>query len=228
MKLIVILFAILTILTASCSATKPSRYLMPYLDPRLEAKNFVDSLKHSGIDTILLYHKKHGFSREYFLLWPDKSELQIRNIHSTGILKIADWQRNGFYRDKKIFNFYLQHKSTIDTDKLVVENFEIVGADTVKVLDSHYPYVEINITIGQETKTYHLTNGINSNLDNTVFHFARLIESTIYNLGRSVRWTEAEKKYKYYPKNYNPTKAKWQNWRLRKITNGEIWSDNYH
>jgi len=223
-----LILAIFTILIGGCSTTKHSRYLMPYLDTRLESKNFVDSLKQNGIDTILLYHKKHGFTREYFLLWLDKSELQIRIIGSTGILEIADWHGNGFYRDKRIFDFYLRHKNSIDSDKLEEDNIKIVGNDTFRVSVSHYPYVDINITIGGETKTYHLPNGINSRLDNTAFHFARLIESTIYNLGQSVHWREAEKKYKYYPKNYNPTKKKWQDWQLEKIRNGVIWDDYYH
>jgi hypothetical protein len=227
MKSIKIL-AILTILIGACSTKKNSRYLMSYLDARLESKNFVDSLKKNGIDTLLLYHKKHGFSREYFVLWLDKSELQIRNISSTGILEIADWHGNGFYRDKRIFDFYAKHKNTIDTDKLEEDNIEIVGKDTFRVSFSHYPYVDISITIRQETKTYHLPNGTNSKLDNTAFHFARLIESTIYNLGQSTRWKEAEKKHMYYPKNYNPTKRKWQNWELKKNRSGEIWDDYYH
>jgi len=220
----------LTTLLGACSTNKysRSRYLMPYLDARIESKNFVDSLKRNGIDTILLYHKKHGFSREYFLLWLDKYELQIRNISSTGILEIADWHGNGFYRDKRIFDYYITHKNTIDADKLEKVNIKIEGTDTFRISMSHYPYVDINITIGQETKTYHLPNGINSSLDNTVFHFARLIESTIYNLGNSVGWKEAEKKYKYFPKHYDPTKRRWQTWESERIGNGEIWNDYYH
>jgi len=201
---------------------------MPYLDSRIESKNFVDSLKNNGIDTILLYHKKHGYAREYFVFWLDNSELQLRNIRSTGILEIADWNRNGFYRDKKIFDFYQKHKTIIDNDKLEEAILEINGNDTVKLYFSHYPYVDINITIGQETTTYHLPNGINSALDNTVFHFARLIESTIYNLEETGHWKEAERKFKYYPRKYDPTKDKWENWRREKINNGEIWEDYYH
>jgi hypothetical protein len=200
---------------------------MAYLDSRLESKNFVDSLKRNGIDTILLYHKKHGYHREYFVFWLDKSELQLRNIKSTGIFEITNWNRNGFYRDKKIFDFYIKHKNTIDTDKLEEYNVRIEGTDTFRIYVSHYPYVDINIFIGKETKIYHLPNGINSNLDNTTFHLARLIESTIYNLEQT-GWKEAEKKFKYYPKNYDPTKEKWKEWRLEKIRNGEIWDDYYH
>lgn len=225
---ILIQFIILTFLTLGCSLSRPSQYLMPYLDSRIESKNFVDSLKNNGIDTILLYHKKHGYAREYFVFWLDNSELQLRNIRSTGILEIADWNRNGFYRDKKIFDFYQKHKTIIDNDKLEEAILEINGNDTVKLYFSHYPYVDINITIGQETTTYHLPNGINSALDNTVFHFARLIESTIYNLEETGHWKEAERKFKYYPRKYDPTKDKWENWRREKINNGEIWEDYYH
>jgi hypothetical protein len=227
MKYTLILFG-LTVLIGACSTTKHSDYTMSYLDSRLESKNLVDSLSQIGIDTILLYHKKHGYHREYFVFWVDKSELQLRNINSTGILEIADWNRNGFYRDKRIFDFYLKHKNTIDTDKLEEDNIKVIGTDTFKTYISHYPYVDINITIGKDIKTYHLPNGVNSNLDNTAFHFARLIESTIYNLEQTTYWKQAEKKFKYYPKKYDPTKEKWQNWRQEKIRNGEIWDDNYH
>lgn len=200
---------------------------MPYLDSRTESKNFVDSLKQSGIDTVLLYHKKQGNLREYFVFWLDKSEPQLRKINSTGIFEIADRNRNGLYRDKRIFQFYSKHKASIDTAKLD-DNITVVGTDTSWVHESHYPYVDIKITVGKNEKAYHLPYGINSKLDNSIFHFARLIESKIYNLEKTTGWKQAEKPLKHYPKNYDPTKEKWQNWRRDKINSGEIWDDNYH
>jgi 5-hydroxyisourate hydrolase-like protein (transthyretin family) len=189
---------------------------MPYLDSRLESKNFIDSLNQIGIDTVLLYHKKHGNFREYFIFWLNKAELQVRKVNSTGIFEIGDWNFNGFYRDKNIFTFYTVNKDKIDSDKIEEVNW------------SHYPYVDISVTIAKTNKQYHLPFGINSPSDNTTYHYARLIESTIYNLENSSYWKQAEKKLKYFPKNYDPTKEKWENWKREKINSGEIWDDYYH
>lgn len=224
----VLILAISAILLSSCITAKHGRYLIPYLDARLESKHFVDSLKRNGIDTILLYHKKHGYSREYFILWLENSVLQIRNISSTGIIQIGDWQSNALYRNKRLFEFYVANKNRIDTDRLENVRTIIKGADTFRISFSHYPYVDIAVTLGQETKTYHLPYGISSSLDNSVFHFARLIESTIYNLGHNTSWKEAEKKYKYYPRNYDPNKKRWRKWQQKKERNGDIWEDFYH
>ena len=197
---------------------------MPYLDPRIESNNFVDSLKNNGIDTILLYHKKQGYTKEYFVLWLDNSELQLRNISSRAIVEIADWNKIEVYRFKKIFDYYIQHKNTIDNDQLYEENFIIEGADTIKIFVSNHTFVDIDITIGKESKKYELVFALYKNVDNTAFQFAQLIDSTI-NIEQSTRWKVAEKKFKYYPKNYDPTKKKWQDWKLEKIRNGEIRED---
>jgi hypothetical protein len=225
----VVLIVLTNVIITSCSTRRHSNYVMPYIDSRLESNNFVDSLKQNGIDTILLYHKKHGYFREYFVFWLDKSVLQLRKINATGIFEIANLNQNGFYRDKRIFSFYLKNHETIDSDKVEKEVIVIVGTDTLlKSLPSHYPYVDIKIIIGKTIKEFHLPYGINSELDNSVFHFARLIESTIYNLELSTYWKEAEKRIKYYPKNYDPKKEKWEKWRQEKINNGEIWDDYFH
>ena len=231
MKFLSVAFIAIFILV-SCSTSKHTRYVMPYLDARLETKNFVDSLKKSGTDTILVYQKKHGSFREYFIFWLSGSELQLRKINSTGVFEIGEWSMNGFYRDNRIFNYYLNHEREIKTDELY--KFEIIktsdSANTLSFwgLPSHYPYVDIDITIDTTTGSYHLPYGVNSNLDNAAFHLARLIESTIYNLENSSHWRQAERKIKWYPKNYDPRKRKWQNWERVKISNGEIWEDYYH
>ncbi len=229
MRFLLTVFIMIFILV-SCKTSKHSKYIIPYLDSRLESKNFVDSLKKIGTDTILVYHKKHGFFREYFILWLSKSELQLRKVNSTGIFEIGDWSRNGSYRDSRIFNFYIHHESEIKTD-LLYETRVIKKNDSVTFIEglpSHYPYVDIEITIDTTTGSYHLPYGVNSNLDNSAFHLARLIESTIYNLENSSYWRQAERKIKFYPRRYDPTKEKWQNWERSKINNGEIWDDYFH
>ena len=212
------LLLLLVLFVTSCVSTKyRTRYLLPYLDSRKESKLFVDSLIKIGIDTILLYHKKHGYNREYYLFWLDKSDLQLRKINSFAITKIDDYSGlNGFYRDDKIFDFYFKHKKNIDTDS---------NQDPTSY---HYPYVDIIVTIGNESRNYHLPDGINSDSDNTTYHWARLIEGKIYNLSNSVKWKEAEKKYKNYPIKFDRKKKKWQEWEMRKMSNGEIFEDYYH
>ena len=200
---------------------------MSYLDSRLEAKSFVDSLKKFGIDTVLTYHKKHGYSREYFIFWVTKSELQLRKINSTVIFEIGDWSFNSFYRGNRIFTFYINHQTEIKTADLF-ETMVFKKNDSITLiaaLPSHYPYVDIDITIDTSRCSLHLPYGVNSDLDNSAFHLVRLIESTIYNLENTSYWSEAERKIKLYPKRYDPQKKKWQNWERE---NGKIWDDYYH
>ncbi|MBX2905426.1 MAG: hypothetical protein KF744_05270 [Taibaiella sp.] len=215
----------------ACSASKNRKYPMPYLDSRIETERFVDSLRKAGIDTILAYHKKHGYStRQHFVFWIAKSELQLRNINSMGIFEINNWDMLGFYRNQRIFTFYIDHKDEMRRD--INSKTEVVQVnDSVTLLSglpSHYPYVDIDVFIDTVVGSHHLPFAIESNLDNCSFHFARLIESIIYNLEKSSYWSEAERKLKYYPKRYDPTQEKWQKWELDKISRGEIWDDYYH
>lgn len=223
--LIVLVFACI----GACSIPKQSRDLLPYLNIIEASSQYIDSLSLSGVDTILLYHKKHGYDREYFVLWLEKSELQIRNIRKTGILEISDCHTNGYYRDIRIFDFYQKHKKQIENDSIDFRIRHIKEGEVIyQELPSHYPYVEIFMIVGKETKKYHLPYGINYSSDNVSYHLARLIESTIYNLIENCNWIEAEKKFRYYPKRFNPEKEKWQDWKRIKIRDGEIWDDSYH
>jgi hypothetical protein len=218
----------LSMFVLACSTTNNHKYRMAYLDSIKESSIYVDSLKQVGIDTILLYHKKHGFYREYFVFWLHNSKLNLRKINELGITEIAEWNRNGYYKDKRIFEFYIKNSNIIETDKLREDNIKIIGTDTFYYEISHYPYIDIEITIGETTKSYHMPYGIRSKFDNQAFHFARLIESTIYNLEQTSHWKQAEKRFKYYPKNFNPYKKRWQKWEQKRIDNGEIWVDYYH
>ena len=203
---------------------------MPYLDSRVEAGKFKDSLKKICIDTLLVYHKKHGSSRDYYIFWFSKSELQIRKINATGVFEIGDFSMSGLYRDCRIFSFYAKHKREIDSSELT-ETFISYTSDGRMLLSSvgsHYPYVDIEVNMAGNTGEYHLPYGSNSGLDNSAFHFVRLIESVIYNVETQSYWKEAEKKMKYFPKRYDPKKEKWQKWELNKLKDGDIWDDYYH
>ncbi|WP_188466610.1 hypothetical protein [Marivirga lumbricoides] len=56
---------------------------------------------------------------------------------------------------------------------------------------------------------FHLPNGIQSSENSSPYQFARLIESTLFNIESGTYWKQAEKKMKYYPKNYELNKQKW-------------------
>ena len=209
------ILGITILVLASCSLQKTYKYPMPYLNSIEESKSFTDSLRKCGIDKIIVYHKKHGMSlRQYYIFWID-TDLQLRNINANGIFK-PNWEMIGFYRNARLFEFFQVNRLQLHLDSIPESN------------RSHYPYSDIQVFYSDSTSNFHLPYGIQSTEDLSPYHFARLIESTLFNIERRGYWQQAEKKLKYYPKNYDPQKQKWQLWKLRKIRNGEIWDDYYH
>lgn len=204
------LFLISTSIFLSCSTTQHHKYLMPYLDSKLESKHFVDSLILSGKDTIMVYYIGQSVY-EYYIFWFDKSELQIRKVEAYGIFEIADWTFGGLYRDRRIFKFFTANKAKIYTD--TIDKSDLF----------QYHYVNIELIFDTTYQIFHLPHGVHSKYDNTIYHFARLIESTIFNIEHSSGWKQAEKKVKYFPRNYDPNKKKWQKWREEKTKEGKVY-----
>ncbi|QNR24543.1 hypothetical protein [Croceimicrobium hydrocarbonivorans] len=206
-------FGILILVLTGCSLQRQHNYPMPYLNSIEESKRFTDSLRSSGIDQIIVYHKKHGMSpRDYFIFWFD-TDLHLRQINATGIFKLNSWEMIGFYRGDGLFNFFKDNQIRMSQDSIPEDTW------------SHYPYSDIEVILQDSVTSLHLPNGIQSSENSGPYQFARLIESTLFNIERKTIWVPAEKKMKYYPKNYDPNKLKWQEWRLEKISKGEIWDD---
>lgn len=190
----------------SCK-TSSHNYLLPYIDVLTETEKFVDSLKKNNVDTILVYQKKYCFHRNCYVLWQKNDSINLRNISRYNISKIKYNSVCDYSRNTKVFSFYLKNKDEID-NSILENNIVIKGKDTIRYYISHYPYSEIKIYINNFQKTYHLPDGIYSDLDNNAFHYARLIESVIFNITKDSYWIEAEKKDKYYPKGFNRSKLK--------------------
>ncbi len=200
----------------SCSIQRQQRYPMPYLNSIEESKAFSDSLLTSGIDKIIVYHKKHGmYLREYYIFWMD-NDLHLRKINQNGIFKPNSWEMIGFYREDRLFDFFQKNEKQLNQDTTPELNWY------------HYPYSDIQVVNNDSVTNFHLPNGIQSSENSSPYQFARLIESTLFNIESGSYWEQAEKKMKYYPKNYDPDKQKWQIWEQEKIRDGEIWDDYYH
>lgn len=189
---------------------------MQYLNSIEESKTFSDSLRANGIDKVIVYNKKHGFSlREYYIFWFD-TELHLRRINAEGIFKPNSWEMIGFYRNYRLFEYFKKNQRTLKQGSIPELNW------------SHYPYSNIQVVCNDSVTDLHLPMGIQSIENSSPYHFARLIESTLFNIEQGTYWAQAEKKMKFYPKRYDPNKEKWQNWKRDKISSGEIWDDYYH
>lgn len=204
------------LISLGCSVHRQSKQPMPYLNSIEESKAFSDSLRTNGIDKILVYHKKHGMSlRNYYIFWID-NELQLRKINEHGIFKPNSWEVIGYYRDDRLFEFFQKNQRKLNQDTIPELNW------------SHYPYSDIQMAYNDSVTDFHLPDGIHSSENSSPYQFARLIESTLFNIEQGTYWQQAEKKMKFFPKKYDPTKEKWQNWRSDKIREGVIWDDYYH
>lgn len=199
-----------------CSVERHHRYPMPYLNSIKESEKFTDSLQEIGVERILVYHKKHGMSQRNFYIFWKGEELEIRLINANGVFKPNSWDMIGFYRDDRLFEFFQKYEVQLYKDSISNSNW------------LHYPYVDIKIVINDSVSKIYLPNGINSSENTPPYQFARLIESTLFNIEHGTYWQEAEKKMKYFPKHYDPTKEKWQNWEREKIDEGDLWNDYFH
>ena len=189
---------------------------MLYLNSIEESKAFSDSLRTKGIDKIIVYHKKHGFSlREYYIFWFD-TDLHLRRINGEGVFKPNSYEMIGFYRNDRLFEYFKDNQRTLNQASIPELNW------------SHYPYSDIKVVYNDSVTNLHLPMSIQSQENSTPYHFARLIESTLFNFEQRTYWAQAEKKMKFYPKKYDPTKEKWQDWERDKIRDGKIWDDYFH
>lgn len=211
-----LLLGLTILILTGCSLQRNRRVPMPIMNSIEVSQSFSDSLKTSGIEKILVYHKKHGMSqREYYIFWLD-TDLQLRRINETGIFKLNSWEMVGFYRGNRLFEFFDKNQRKLNHDSIPETNM------------SHYPYADIHVMYGDSVTDFHLPNGIQSSENSSPYQLARLVESILFNLEQRTYWEHTGKKMKYYPKNFDPTRKKWQKWQRNKIRNGEIWDDYYH
>jgi hypothetical protein len=126
----------------SCSAIRYSTVYVEHIDSRAEGDRFIDSLRTSGLDTIIGYYDGcsgciQGVEKPYYIFW-DSGNIW----HLTKITKYSRFNQITGYSPP--INFLFENLSTIENNNLNAPKFEMC----------HFNYEVVRIILDDKEINY--------------------------------------------------------------------------